>query len=197
MTHLVEVLDHDSQPCGCGFVEGICVMTCEEHKGKTSNKIAADIINRFFGGKSVNHQVICPKTNKICMHLACGVQLKGESVRGPIECIYPDEIGGKEHKGKAPIWQGVVTQFPRALAQIAHITMEGAVAPGHVWNGWKEVPDGFKKYSDAMHRHATAERFRGPRDLLIHDVATTAWNALARLEHLMCEGADDADQDTD
>lgn len=84
---------------------------------------------------------------------------------------------------KAQVYTGVFLSFPYALEAIARKTIEGCGDPGHVLHGWKEVPDGFKRYSEAFARHALEEgKARDP--VQAYDaMVTTTWNSLARLEH--------------
>ena len=56
-------------------------------------------------------------------------------------------------------------------------------------NGWRSVPAGQERYTDAMLRHLLAEAQGLERDHeseLLH-AAHTAWNALARLELMLAE----------
>ena len=50
-------------------------------------------------------------------------------------------------------------------------------------HGWKVVPEGFKRYSEAMGRHLLREALTGDPDEHTFQIATTCWNDLARLEH--------------
>jgi hypothetical protein len=90
--------------------------------------------------------------------------------------------GAKMDAGKAPIMQGVLQYFPRALRAVALVSLVGAKK--YAWKGWEAVPDGINRYGDALGRHILAEEIEGPIDLDTQQLhaAQTAWNALARLE---------------
>ena len=100
------------------------------------------------------------------------------------------EKGAKLDAGKSPIMQGVIQYFPRALQAVADLS--GVGAKKYSWDGWREVPDGINRYSDAMARHLLDEAIEGPVDNgpggsgELHATAV-AWNALARLERMLCE----------
>lgn len=91
--------------------------------------------------------------------------------------------GVKLDVGKPEVYTGVFQSFPLALQEISRITIEGTKEPGHVLHGWKEVPEGFKRYSEAMGRHLLREALTGDPDEHTFQIATTCWNDLARLEH--------------
>lgn len=80
----------------------------------------------------------------------------------------------------------ILDAMPRALMAVAEVGTYGANKYSE--NGWLEVPDGIKRYTDAMDRHRLKEKIEGPIDLesgtLLH-AAQTAWNALARLELIL------------
>ena len=89
--------------------------------------------------------------------------------------------------GKAPVYRGAIAYFPRAISAVAGISAFGASK--YAWNGWREVEDGFNRYSDAMVRHLAYEAEGEVLDSdsgLLH-AAHTAWNSLARLELLIKE----------
>lgn len=95
--------------------------------------------------------------------------------------------------GKAPIYRGAVSYFPRAIGAVAQISAFGASK--YAWKGWESVPDGFNRYSDAMVRHLAYEgqgEVLDPNSGLLH-AAHAAWNALARLELLLKENESDVD----
>ena len=71
--------------------------------------------------------------------------------------------------------------FSGALLEVAKVSTYGAHK--YTPNGWKSVPDGVQRYSDAMLRHLLAESISPTDDEsgLLH-AAQVAWNALARLE---------------
>lgn len=102
----------------------------------------------------------------------------------------PEKISGGNIKydgGKAPVYRGAISYFPRAISAVAEVSAFGASK--YAWNGWRGVDDGFNRYSDAMVRHlgyeATGEVL-DPDSGLLH-AAHAAWNALARLELLIEE----------
>lgn len=83
----------------------------------------------------------------------------------------------------------VLGGFARALSAVADVGTYGARK--YTDNGWRTVPDGIERYSEAMLRHWLSEAKGEQCDLetkLLH-AAHLAWNALARLE-LMLSGAD-------
>lgn len=108
----------------------------------------------------------------------------------------PGSNGGTQHQagrkldaGKAPIHSLFMEYFPHAIAAVAMVSEYGArkYTPG----GWKTVPDGIRRYTDADVRHLTKEVTEGAYDVtdsgLAH-AAQHAWNALARLERQIVEG---------
>jgi len=101
-------------------------------------------------------------------------------------------IGGiKYDGGKAPIFRGAVSYFPRAIEAVASVSAFGASK--YAWKGWQSVDDGYNRYSDAMVRHLAYEgkgEVLDPDSGLLH-AAHAAWNALARLELLIREREND------
>jgi hypothetical protein len=101
-----------------------------------------------------------------------------------------NEPGAKLDAGKAPVHQGVMVYFPRAILEVARVSAHGARK--YTWNGWRSVEGGIIRYSDAMERHIVKEQIEGPIDKdsgpdeLLH-AAQVAWNALARLELMLEE----------
>jgi predicted PolB exonuclease-like 3'-5' exonuclease len=92
--------------------------------------------------------------------------------------------------GKAPIYRGAVSYFPRAIEAVSAVSLFGATK--YAWKGWENVDDGFNRYSDAMVRHLTYE---GKGEVLdsgsgLTHAAHAAWNSLARLELLLRERED-------
>lgn len=89
--------------------------------------------------------------------------------------------------GKAPIFRGAISYFPRAIEAVAAVSNFGATK--YAWKGWERVDCGFDRYSDAMVRHLAYEgkgEVLDPDSGLLH-AAHAAWNALARLELLIRE----------
>lgn len=81
----------------------------------------------------------------------------------------------------------VLDGFAKALLAVAEVGTFGANK--YTDNGWKEVPNGLKRYKDAKYRHQLAEAAGETYDSesqLLH-AAHEAWNALARLELLLKE----------
>lgn len=94
--------------------------------------------------------------------------------------------GAKLDAGKTEF--GLIMQgMPRALRQVARVATYGANK--YTRDGWLSVPDGPRRYTDAMYRHLNAEacgELHDPDTQLEH-AAHAAWNALARLELLLRE----------
>lgn len=84
----------------------------------------------------------------------------------------------------------VIAGFSKALLEVGLVGTYGATK--YTANGWRSVPDGVERYTDAMYRHLLAEaggELRDNESGLLH-AAQAAWNALARLELLIAERAD-------
>jgi len=102
-----------------------------------------------------------------------------------------DPTGRSAHEPGAKLDAGktraglVLGGFSRALEQVAQVGTYGARK--YTDNGWRTVPNGVDRYTDALWRHLLAEH-QGleldPDSQLFH-AAHTAWNALARLELLL------------
>ena len=96
----------------------------------------------------------------------------------------PHQPGAKLDAGK-PRPGLVLGGFAAALAAVVDVGTYGAQK--YTDNGWKEVPNGIERYTDAMYRHLLAES-RGElrdEDTGILHAAHAAWNALARLDLLI------------
>ena len=95
--------------------------------------------------------------------------------------------GAKLDAGKSPVTQGCLQYFPRALLEVAKVSLKGAEK--YSWRGWEHVPDGETRYNNALGRHILAEAIEGPRDTDTNELhaAQIAWNALARLELILRE----------
>ena len=101
---------------------------------------------------------------------------------------HPKQGGCKLDKGKPPGYRGLLALFPRAVSAVSLASAHGAAK--YTWTGWREVPEGVERYSDALVRHLIAESKEGPldHDSGLHHAAHVAWNALARLELILeCE----------
>lgn len=88
----------------------------------------------------------------------------------------------KYDAGKAPIFKGGLGYFPVAIEGVA--TVSGFGATKYAWNGWRYVPNGIDRYTDAMVRHLAAEakgEVLDPESGLPH-AWHVAWGALARAE---------------
>ena len=99
-----------------------------------------------------------------------------------------NEPGAKLDAGK--IRAGLVLgDFAKALEAVCEIGTYGATK--YTDHGWREVPDGFERYTDAMLRHFLAEGYeRLDKDSGLYHAAHLAWNALARLELILQGGGD-------
>lgn len=93
----------------------------------------------------------------------------------------------KDKYKKIPVFLGVVGRFPRAMREIAKVSVFGAkkhqVAMGDM--GYLDVPDAGNLYREAEARHMIAEQIEGPinhADGALYHKAQKAWNALADLE---------------
>lgn len=76
----------------------------------------------------------------------------------------------------------IFSGFPRALAQVTAVATVGA--DKYSDHGWQQVPDGIRRYQDALLRHLLAAHggeVNDPETGLAH-YAHAAWNALAVLE---------------
>lgn len=94
--------------------------------------------------------------------------------------IKPSDPGAKLDSGKPRM--DLLKGFDLALIEVAKVLTIGAQKYSE--NGWKDVPDGYKRYSAAMLRHyfASGDLDDGPGGTgMLHD-AQVAWNALARLQ---------------
>jgi len=106
-----------------------------------------------------------------------------------------DPNGKDAHKGGAKLDLGknrvsllFMQYFPNAVDAVTSVSEFGAkkYSPG----GWKEVPEGMQRYTDALARHYLADckgEIFDPETKLPHDFQL-AWNALARIEFGMKEG---------
>ena len=111
-----------------------------------------------------------------------------EDVKAPLSIAEHDPHGKPQHEGGAKLDAGktrlglVLGGFANALEEVGKVGTYGAKKYSD--NGWKEVPNGEARYTDAMLRHIFKPFTGEPRDPdtnLLH-AAHVAWNALARLE---------------
>lgn len=94
--------------------------------------------------------------------------------------------GAKLDAGKTTIVRGGLQYFPNAISAVADLSRAGAAK--YSWGGWREVPDGFNRYTEALGRHLAQEGeelfdsdWDSRNEHILHATAV-AWNALARLE---------------
>lgn len=106
-----------------------------------------------------------------------------------------DPNGKDQHEPGAKLDAGkvrcalVINNFAGALYQVARVGTYGAAK--YTDNGWRSVPNGVERYSDALYRHLIAEAQGDnfdPETNLMH-AAHAAWNALARLQLMLDQGA--------
>lgn len=97
------------------------------------------------------------------------------------------EVGVKGDQGKAPIFRGMLVQFPRAMERIASISAFGAAK--YSWENWRRVDNASERYADAMVRHSVSEAKGEVLDPEsgFHHAGHAAWNALAHLELILTD----------
>lgn len=89
--------------------------------------------------------------------------------------------------GKAPIYQGFLNRFPRAIVGIAMVSEYGQRKYG-TYDGWEKVPDGLNRYTDAKARHMLNQSIEGAyddNDSGLAHALQEAWGAMARAELLL------------
>ena len=94
------------------------------------------------------------------------------------------EAGAKLDAGKNRLGL-VLGGFALALEEVGRVGTFGAAK--YTENGWKSVPDGVSRYTDAMYRHLMQEaqgELIDPESGMFH-AAQAAWNALARLDLML------------
>ena len=101
--------------------------------------------------------------------------------------------GRKDDKGKAPIYQGVIQYFPRAVAAVSRISEFGSKK--YAWGtDWWHLEDAFERYSDALCRHLLKEATEeNDSESGLQHAAHAAWCALGRLEVKLAEAEKRAD----
>lgn len=88
---------------------------------------------------------------------------------------------------KTPVYQGVFARFPRALKEIAKVSVFGTNKHQVPLSdmSYMDIPNAYVIYTDATARHLVNEAIEGPINHedgdLLHP-AQLAWDALARLE---------------
>lgn len=92
----------------------------------------------------------------------------------------PHEAGAKLDAGKNRLGL-VLGGFALALEEVGKVGTYGAEK--YTENGWKDVPNGEKRYLDAKYRHEMAYHRGEITDPVtgIHHLAHAAWNSLAAL----------------
>lgn len=95
-----------------------------------------------------------------------------------------DPNGKSQHEAGAKLDDGkslhgvVLLGFTDALNEVCKVGTFGANK--YTFDGWKAVPEGERRYTDAMLRHLFAGEEIDEESGMLHD-AMVAWNALARL----------------
>lgn len=88
-----------------------------------------------------------------------------------------------------PVAAGALRMFPRALAEVASVSEAGSLKYNVAVGEMAEILDPFNKWTEAMISHFLKEDLEDgidEEDGQLH-AAKVAWNALARLEHMMKE----------
>ena len=115
-----------------------------------------------------------------------GIHRHGDNPESDPNGIPQHAPGAKLDAGKTRLWL-VFSGFANALEEVGKVVTFGAKKYSD--DGWRSVPDGVPRYSDALLRHLLAEAAGEALDAdsgLTH-AAHAAWNALARLELLLAE----------
>lgn len=102
----------------------------------------------------------------------------------------PPNTAVKFDAGKAPVYQGFLNRFPRAIMGVALVSDYGFRKYGS-YDGWEKVPDGLNRYTDAKGRHGLLQSIEGPydeQDSGLAHASQEAWNAMARYEMLLRSG---------
>jgi hypothetical protein len=111
-----------------------------------------------------------------------------------------DPTGRDQHEPGAKLDAGkprpalVLGNFSRALSAVTDVGSYGARK--YTDNGWRTVPEGVERYTEAMIRHwleECADKKYDAETNLLH-AAHLAWNALARLELMLLSGRQDTDE---
>lgn len=91
--------------------------------------------------------------------------------------VAPNQPGAKLDHGKLRVGL-VIKGFQNALKAVTEVGTFGANK--YTDDGWKSVPDGLKRYEDALYRHLLADGMDEQSGL--PHLAHAAWNILAMLE---------------
>jgi hypothetical protein len=121
--------------------------------------------------------------NRAQMSLSDGDGRSPEQRRADFDRIRGElaQPGVKLDQGKPKVVEFFMQEFPRGIEAVARHGENTSSDPGHVPHGWKSVPDGFNRYTEAVGRHMTA------RESIINGAVARAWNAMAALEHLLSD----------
>ena len=118
-------------------------------------------------------------------HICSHAQHVGELCK----CAWTDSdpTGRSAHDPGAKLDSGkpraglMLADFPRALAALAAVTTYGAAKYSE--SGWVSVPDGEKRYRDALMRHLlSAQREECDAESGLSHMAHAAWNICALIE---------------
>lgn len=99
------------------------------------------------------------------------------------------EVGLKYDQAKAPVYEGFIKYFPRAIEAVTMVSLAGAnkYNEGKFPTTWDQIPNGSHRVANAGIRHLLEEAKGNITDDgeggtgCLH-LAQHAWNALARLE---------------
>lgn len=94
----------------------------------------------------------------------------------------PEHTAGLKYDSGKQLAGILYEDFPHALSGVADVATFGARK--YTRNGWRTVPNGLQRYTDAMHRHLLAAakgEVCDPESGLPH-LHHVAWNALAIAE---------------
>jgi hypothetical protein len=104
----------------------------------------------------------------------------------PVSQEVSGAIGQKYDGDKAPVLQGFLKYFPRAIEAVALVSLAGAKKynNGKFPTAWRDVPEGELRYGDAEIRHIleTAKGDLVDKETGRLHLAHHAWNAMAQLE---------------
>lgn len=94
--------------------------------------------------------------------------------------------GKKYDAGKAPVTQGCLFYFPKALKAVSSVSDMGRRKYNLTFSdrNWYRVENGQQRYADAAGRHLLDSSPTVSDEALAH-AAQAAWNALARLELML------------